>query len=236
MHWDGSCKWLFIFHSIGLGAVYGLASYMLSVSEEISKFHMCSSADSLLSVVELGTIEKLHGIEELIKFHVCIKSHRSMYGQDILCGISKVTFEISHKNFLPTHSNMWISYMDQILHLQPYAHQHFDTNFLYLIKAYWYLFMLILIHICLSGCPYIASQSLFKVRKFIQLVIIVNKLFNCSSLEINVLRFSHRHLKNDLAITRTRLVFLWFCWYQAWSYAEVLLVLHIFYQSMSEDW
>ena len=149
--------------------------------------------------MELGTVEKLPGIEELVKFHLCMKSYHSMYGQDILCGISKVTFEISHKNILPAHSNMWILYMDEILrvlsfrlslcmkhcpvdlwhkildcltqqhgllHLQPYAHQHFDTNFLYLIKAYWYLFMLIVIHICLSGCPYIASQSLFMVRKF----------------------------------------------------------------------
>ena len=38
-----------------------------------------------------------------------------MYRQDILCGISKGTFEIPHKDILPTHRKIKFSYNVEIL-------------------------------------------------------------------------------------------------------------------------
>ena len=37
-----------------------------------------------------------------------------MYGEDILCGISKSTFEIPHKNILPIHWKMQFLYNVEI--------------------------------------------------------------------------------------------------------------------------
>ena len=57
----------------------------------------------LLDYKALGGVSKTHMSSEvqeleLFKFQCCIKkSCLSMYGQDILCGISKVPFEIPHK-------------------------------------------------------------------------------------------------------------------------------------------